>query len=88
MHREGVCSIGITRSLVFSTNRPMFQGEVGLDKHILQILVVMAWPEKFTVHVVCLEMMDVMGVLHFLEGFTCFICLHMPASNSVLFWDI
>lgn len=66
----------------------MFQGEVDLDKCILQILAVMAWPEKFTMDVICLEMMDMMGVLHFLESFTCFTCLHMPASNSVLFWDI
>ena len=66
----------------------MFQGEVDSDKHILQILAVMTWPEKFTMHVVCLEMMDVMGVLHLLESFMCFICLHMPPSNSVLFWDI
>ena len=88
MHQEDVCSVGITRSLVFSTNQPMFQGEVDSDKCILQILVVMAWPEKFTMHVVCLEMMDAMDVLHLLESFTCFICLRMSPSNSVLFWDI
>ena len=41
----------------------MFQSEMHLDKRSLQTLAVTTWPEKLTVHVVCLEMMDTMGVL-------------------------
>lgn len=51
----------------------MFQGEMNLDERSLQILAVMVWPEKLPVHVVCLEMMDTMGVLHLFENVARFI---------------
>ena len=87
MHQEDVSSISITGSLLFPSDGSMFQSEMDLDKHILQILVVVAWPEQLPMHVVCLKIVDTVGVLNFCKHFPCFVRLHMPASHGVLRQD-
>ena len=88
MHQEDVSSISITGSLLLLGDGPMFQSEMNLDKHLLQILAVVAWPKQLPMHVGCLEVVGTVGVLHLRKHFLCFIRLHVPACHGVLGQDI
>ena len=87
VHWEDVSSISITGSLLFPSDGPMFQSEMDLEKHLLQILAVVAWPEQLPIYVICLKIVDTVGVLHFCKHFLHFIRLHMPAGHGVLRQD-